>query len=261
MRTEWRNFAAHLILVGTVHGDPRGYERTVKLLEYLRPELITVEISPFSVRYRAAHQEKWRRLLEAALTQLPEGARKHPAIRRVAAQIEMPFEWRAAHDYGGKAGIPWRPIDLSVLARRHLPLYEKELLTPDNLKQLWKTPGYSLEEQVMAAYRQARRCLRPPGWRPSPDTGGLGCWRERTVAARLRRLANGRRVVHLGGWQHVVSWEDGGSLSDLLKDLGPVRLLLDESDALAGQSPEVKSSESSPGSSHGKPNRFHSLQP
>lgn len=223
-----------LILVGTVHGDPRGYERALRLLEYFRPDLITVEISPFSVRYRAARQEHWRQVLEAALVQLPPEARRHPAIRRVALQIQMPFEWRAAHDYGRRAGIRWQAIDLSGVARRHLPLYEKELLSPENLKQLWETPEDSWEEQVAAAYRRARRSEL----RPLPRLPGRydGIWRprERTMAARLRRLAGrSRRVIHLGGWEHVASWEDGSGLYEILYDLKPFRVFLDEADRLS----------------------------
>jgi hypothetical protein len=222
-----------LVLIGTVHGDPQGYERVVRLLEGLRPELVTVEISAFSVRYRADHGARWRRLFQEAAAGLPEGADQHPALRRVAAQIDMPFEWRAAHAYGQSCGASWRPIDLSAPARQHLPRYATELLDPENLKKLWETPGASLEEQVAADYQRARLAETKPLWRPPTSDGGVTRTRERTMAARLRKLAHrGRRVVHLGGWEHQAAWEDGGGLPELLKDLQPLCLLLDESDTL-----------------------------
>lgn len=225
---------ARIILIGTVHGDPQGYERAVRLLGYLRPDLIAVEISPFSVRYRAARQEYWRRLFEAALARLPAEARLHPALRRVAAQIEMPFEWRAACDYGRRAGVSWRPVDLSGLARRHLPLYEKELLSPENIKKLWETPEDSWENQVAAAYRRARLSDWRPLRRFPGSRDGILHLRERTLAARLRRLASRkRRVAYLGGWEHVASWEDGGGLYGALGDLKPLRIFLDEADRLS----------------------------
>lgn len=223
-----------LFLIGTVHGDPWGYERAVKLLEYLRPEVVTVEISAFAVRYRAAHQARWRRLFEAALAQLPHEARDHPALRRVGARIEMPFEWRAAHAYGRSCGAAWRPIDLSGPARRHLPRYAEELLRPENLKQLLASGGESLEEEVAAAYRRARLSETRPLWRLPSRNDGMTRIRERTMAARLRKLAGrGRRVAHLGGWEHVASWKDGGGLYCLLEDFRPMRLFLDESDLWA----------------------------
>jgi len=125
-----------LILIGTVHGDPRGQARAGKLLQHLRPEMVTVEISPFSLRYRHQHEALWQRQLANALAELPEGAALHLAIRRLAAQVAMPFEVRAARDYSRSAGVPWHPLDLVFLSRRHLPRYATELLTPANLEAL-----------------------------------------------------------------------------------------------------------------------------
>ncbi len=223
-----------LVLIGTVHSDPEGYERALRLLKRLRPELITVEISAFSVRYRAAHGARWRRLFEAAVAGLPEGARRHPALVRMAAQIDMPFEWRAAHAYGHTHGVPWRPVDLSIQARQHLPLYSGELLDSKNLRRLWETTEAPLEEQVAADYRRARLSELKPLWRPPIGGDGLTWLRERTMAARLRRLAGqGRRLAHLGGWEHQVFWEDGGGLTEMLKDLQPLCLWLDEGEGPA----------------------------
>jgi hypothetical protein len=38
--------------------------------------------------------------------------------------------------------------------------------------------------------------------------------------------------VHLGGWEHLVDWQDGRGLWPDLADLSPGRLLLDEADRL-----------------------------
>lgn len=236
-----RNLNHRLILIGTVHDDPWGYERALGLLEALRPQVVTVEISPFSVRYRAAHQELWRRRLQAALAELPEGAEEHPALRRVAARLEMPFEWRAAWDYGRRFRARWHPIDLNAPARQHLPRYARELLDPENLRRLLESWEESLEAQVAAAYRRARLSLERPLWRPPATNSKVERLRELVMAARLRRLAGrGLRVAHLGGWEHIASWEDGGSLAALLADLHPARLFLDEAEELAAaaQKPE-----------------------
>ena len=134
-----------LTLIGTVHGDPRGQARTGKLLNHLRPDLVTVEISPFSLRYRRQHGAGWQRQLANALAELPEGAALHLAIRRLAAQVALPFEVRAARDYSRRAGVPWRPLDLGFLSRRHLPRYGPELLSPANLQALLTTADGELE--------------------------------------------------------------------------------------------------------------------
>jgi hypothetical protein len=227
--------SANLILVGTVHGDPRGLERAVRLLDWLRPDLITVEISRFSLRYRARQGKHWQRLLARGLEELPAGAAAHQAIRRLMAQVALPFEVRAARDWGRRHGVPWRPLDLGETARRHLPRYARELLAPENLKALVATESDgSLNEFVAREFRRARAAYqRSPRRLPLAAEAEAGR-RERFLARRLRRLAGaGGRLVHLGGWQHLVPWQDESGLWQQLADLKPQRLLLDEADALS----------------------------
>jgi hypothetical protein len=222
-----------LILIGTVHSDPRGYARALTLLNHLQPELVTVEISPFSLRYRLQNQAGWQRRLARALTGLPAGAAGHLALQRLAAQIALPFEVQAARDYRRNGGASWRPLDLGSVARRHLPRYGPELLSPSNLQALLTTPDGSLEEWAAAEFRRARLALTHPR-RPLFAGGGPETWRrERFLARRLRRLTSRYgRVAHLGGWEHLVDWQDSGGWWRDLAPFKPRRLLLDEADRL-----------------------------
>jgi hypothetical protein len=53
------------------------------------------------------------------------------------------------------------------------------------------------------------------------------------LARRLRTLASRyRRIVHLGGWEHLVAWQDAAGLWRDLADLQPRRVLLDDADRL-----------------------------
>jgi hypothetical protein len=177
-----------LTLIGTVHGDPRGRARAGELLDRLGPELVTVEISPFSLRYRGRHEARWQRQLADALAELPEGAALHLAIRRLAAQVALPFEVRAAQDYSRRAVVPWRPLDLGFLSRRHLPRYGPELLNPANLKALLTTVDGELEEFVAGEFRRAREALaRAPGVpslpAPPRPPDGNASWRAGSGAS------------------------------------------------------------------------------
>ena len=230
----WEDSAnCSLILIGTVHGDPRGQARAGKLLHHLRPDLVTVEISHFSLGYRFKHGRRWQRQLAASLAELPAGAERHLAIQRLAAQVALPFEVRAARDYSRRVNVPWRPLDLGFLSRRHLPRYETELLCPANLQALLATADGELKDFVAGEFRRARQVLAgAPRRRIFP--GLPETWRrERFLARRLRRLVSQhRRVVHLGGWEHLVAWEDAPGLWRDLADLKPQRVLLDEADRL-----------------------------
>jgi hypothetical protein len=222
-----------LVLVGAVHGDPRGYVRAGKLLEHLRPDLVTVEISPFSLRYRLKYGPRWQRQLAQALKALPPMAAGHLAIQRLAAQVGLPFEVRAARDYSRSCGLPWRPLDLGAPARQHLPRYGPELLSPANLEALLTTPDGSLAQYVAGEFRRARLALARGPQRPFASVTAETLRREGFLARRLHRLIRRyRRVVHLGGWEHLVAWQDSPGLWRDLAHLSPRRLLLDEADRL-----------------------------
>ncbi len=222
-----------LILIGGVHGDPRGQTRAFRFLTRLRPDLVTVEISPFSLRYRLKHGPHWHRQLAKGLADLPMEAARHLAIQRLAAQVALPFEVRAARQYRRQCGVSWRPLDLGALARRHLPRYGPELLSPANLQALLTTEDCPLSDFVAAEYRRARLALGRSPTRLSVSDDSETQRRERYLGRRLRALASRYAcVVHLGGWEHLVAWEDVPGLWRDLADLAPVRLLLDEADGL-----------------------------
>lgn len=221
--------SAALILIGTVHGDPRGYERVLRLLKCLRPAVVTVEISRFSLRYRRAWEDRWQRLLNEALAGLPPEAAGHPAIRRVAAQIALPFEYRAAGDYSRRWGAKCLPLDLGGLSRRHLPRYGRELLSTANLRVLTAEPQDSLEDLVAQEFRRARLAWQRSPWRLAMGSTPETLRRERLLARRLERLARqGGRIAHLGGWEHLVPWRDGQGFLSWLTHQKPCILWADE---------------------------------
>lgn len=223
-----------LVLLGTVHGDPAGYRRAWRFFEHLWPEILAVEISPFSVRYRRRAGGLWQRRLKEVLARLPPEVGQSLAVARVAAQLELPFEYRVARDWGRAHGVPVNLVDTGAVARRHLPRYHTELLTPANLSFLGEQGETgTLEGFVAREFRRARLALEG-GLLLGPDLADPETQRrERLMARRLARLAaTGKRVVHLGGWEHLVPGPQGGGLLRHLKLFQPRIFLLEEADFL-----------------------------
>jgi len=190
--------------------------------------VVTVEISRFSVRYRGVWEDRWRAKLQKALASLPPGAAGHPAIRLIAAQISLPFEYRAARDYGRRNRARCLPLDLGAVSRRHLPRYG-ELLSPDNLQGLLETPAEPQEAIVDREFQRARLALEHPPWRLAGQKSPETLRREFFVARRLQRLTlKHGRIAHLGGWEHLVPWRDGDGLRTWLKEQNPLIILADE---------------------------------
>jgi hypothetical protein len=62
--------AGSVVLVGTVHRDPKGYAKLFHLLEQERPSVITVEISPYSRAFRAQQAATLRARLRENLQKI-----------------------------------------------------------------------------------------------------------------------------------------------------------------------------------------------
>jgi hypothetical protein len=220
-----------LVLVGCIHRDPGGYERLLALLEHQQPDRLSVEISPYSIRFRKKHQKELFRKFATAKGTLSAREKKHPALCLINEALKIPYEWRAAKDYSTSHDIPCLPIDVSWIARRHLALYAKNLLSKENLEMLCAEEGIDLEAQILRKYAHARRVI------DLPDRYGffysryfkdsLELIRETILAKRLRSLfRRGGRVLHIGGWIHMIQHDGFESLAALLRDLEPEKVLL-----------------------------------
>lgn len=222
---------AQLVLVGSIHRDPGGYQRLFHLLENQHPDLITVEISPYSIRFRKKHQEELFRKFAAAEDRITCVKKRHPALHLIDETLKIPYEWRAAWAYSRSHKIPCLAIDVSWIARRHLSLLASDLLSKDNLEVLCQEEETDLEVQIRRQYTHARKVINLPDQyaflyrRCFEDS--LDLLREKALAKRIRVLCQkGGRLVHIGGWIHLIEYNGFKSLACLLRDLEPQKILL-----------------------------------
>jgi hypothetical protein len=221
-----------LFLIGVVHRDPRGYGKLLGLLEGLEPEAITVELSPFGLLWR---EREGRRLLEklnAMLKGFPPDAGDHPEVILLRLTLDLPFEYLASWDYARGKGLSVHLVDVNWISRRELPLVEKEALTERNLKELLAREPRCLDMAFRSAYGKALKCIQ--GERSLVEVGVFPPWstfigllRERILACRIEKIASlYTKVVHVGGWIHMVSDPTGKSMASLLNHLHPEKILL-----------------------------------
>ncbi len=219
-----------IILVGVVHGDPQGYAKALALLERCQPQVVSVEISDYSWQYRRRQMGRWQQQFQAGLAALAVAPRQHLALQRLAAQIALPFEVRAAKAFGRRYGRPWQAVDIAAVAREHLPLYSRELLQPANLRQLLTMPNGDFRAAIRQEYERAQRLInaQPPCWPLRPqEVNPQATMREKVLAGRVARLARRwLRVVHLGGWEHLVYTGQYLTMADFLAPRQPRRLVL-----------------------------------
>jgi hypothetical protein len=201
-----------LILVGTVHLDPEGYDRLSKLLFDLKPETVTVDVSPYALEFRRTMGREYRTLLDnfrRADSSLP------PALAAVDIQLQVPFEYRAADEYAERRGARVVPVGDSAQSQKLLSHLSRELMTTDNLVKLASREEPPLLEQVKKEWERARKYYLVG----APTAGSLERANKR-LARQIKEYAGREPVLHVGGWEHLKE------LKELLSEFEPdLRLL------------------------------------
>jgi hypothetical protein len=226
-----------LTLLGTVHRDPRGFTRLVEELTRLAPGVITVEFSTYGLRYRMAKRRSLNKRLLTSLHDTDDlgiGELKKllrsSGIGGIKALLNLPFEYKGARWYYSHGrDVPLYCVDISSYSRKLLG-HVKELLSPENLKKIVAFETAPLQATVMREYKRAEDLLcnkRQSQWLQPIPMDEVWEKRERIMANRIRKLVAHyptRHIVHIGGWQHLLSCK--GALFNLLEDLDPRRVLL-----------------------------------
>lgn len=164
-----------LILVGTVHRDPKGYARLFRLLERESPALVTVEISPYSRTFRVQQSSLIRNTLRENLRRIQKEEGRplstilaHSLILGVFFLLKEPFEWRAAKSYAAQYGVLLQDIDLSPFAQDNLA-HLSELIALKNLRTLLHLNSPSFADLVQSQYSRAGFLFHhPPSTRLTP---------------------------------------------------------------------------------------------
>ncbi len=226
---------SRLILLGTLHLDIGLGPVIRSFLDMICPGIVSVEISPFSVKFRERYQARWISELEDVLGTFPPAARAHAAVQLLRLQLSMPYEWTSSSSYAQGKGIKCIPIDDSHIARKELPSWKTGLITRQNIKGLIGAERFCLVRYFLEKHGEAQRRLGL--WqRPLPEKDFLRwlsepVWRarERRLASRLLELVYSQAgpVVHVGGWMHLKSGKAGrGTMADMLGKLRPSKVLV-----------------------------------
>jgi hypothetical protein len=228
-----------LVLIGTVHGDPDGMLRLLKVLRLERPSLVAVEVSPYGLSYR---KRNGRRLRSRMIRGLRQAAVRRGLsyidrgqVQAILAQLSLPFGYRAALRFCRDSGAVLWCLDLSEVSRRLIQPLWQELLDFRNLETLLALPSEDHRVLVRKAYVLAARLLRVEdkaylsSFVEDLETDIRQEEREASLAQRIEKrytFMDSGKLVYVGGWQHLIYPTRPRTLSDRLMHLRPRRLLL-----------------------------------
>ena len=234
MENKPSEISGRLIIVGVVHGDPNGFERTLDALSCLKPDLILIELSPFGRSLRARLQKSLLRTLADSVSKAcidlglrSREAQRRPEIARIRRQLCLPFEYRAARRHCARNDSRILLCDCSEFSRQWVASWPG-MISPANIRSLLSNPGTAPRHEIGNAYGMAARALAAelaladerPSSRALESRWDSG-WdrRERhlasTVWAALHALRP-RNPVYLGGWRHLLLGQSPPTLRELL---------------------------------------------
>lgn len=233
---------SRLVLLGTVHLDPAGAGRLGDFLRRFPPDLIFLEMSPYSLRYRKSQRRKLLRRMERNIREaarqcgIPQHrAWQHPEIQLIRTQINLPYEYRVSAGYARRSGAGILLVDRSEFSR-DLIVNWKELIDSRNLSSLLAMPSPP-RRSAAALYDSAARHLHHAPEASAPHPGVALCdpakrelWEAREAHISRRILAGllsrrPARPLYIGGFQHLLA---GGAMRSLRErlDVPPARCFL-----------------------------------
>ena len=230
-----------LILIGTVHRDPDGAARLRRLLAREGPAAVAVEVSPYGLYYRIRNGRRLRRRLMRKVRRAAEAMKvswcEWGQIHAIRAQLAVPFEYRSGLTYCRERGAALSCLDSSHWSKTWIDTQWQQLLSPDNLISLLQQIPENLRQEVRKGYQLAASLLNAEeqfpvsafvrSWSADPRWQQREAELTRGLQRLYRQLPRGR-LTYVGGWQHLLGPNAGGTLYERLAHLKPRRILLNQ---------------------------------
>jgi hypothetical protein len=191
-------------MLGVIHRDKNGVPLLSRWLDYLKPDVITLEFSRYGMTFRKKHGAELRARVDglAAKMRLGAEASSRGALEALHDYIELPYEYTETSQYADRLGIPLHLVDLDLFSYINLRSMD-ELLDEKNV-QVWFGEHKELTREVEKA-RALARLFFDKGIKTFSYTDEM-LTRDRHVKEQLALLMQhypGKRVLHVCGWQHL----------------------------------------------------------
>jgi hypothetical protein len=205
--------ATRLFLLGVIHRDEDGPALLKDWLTRIKPDVVTIELSHYGLRFRRELGEEYKRRVGEIVMQLNENGQKYneEALASLFAYVNIPYEFDVVSAYASENEIPFYLIDMDFFSYVKLRAIE-DLFSEENIeKVLTRTEGPNGNQEKTAA-----RLYFEKGIKIVPYDREMYV-RDRYMIAKIKDLVKNnpnRRLLHVCGWQHL---EDPSNLYGIFK--------------------------------------------
>jgi hypothetical protein len=195
--------ASRLFLLGVIHRDENGPALLKDWLARIKPDVVTIELSHYGLRFRRELGEEYKRRIEQVVSQLRGKGEplNKDGLTSLLTYVNTPYEFDVVSEYAAEQGIPFSLIDMDFFSYVKLRAIE-DLFSEENIeKVLTRTEEGPNGNQEKAA----ARLYFEKGIKIVPYDREMYV-RDRYMTARINDLMKNnpnRRLLHVCGWQHL----------------------------------------------------------
>jgi hypothetical protein len=193
---------SRLFLLGVIHRDEDGPSLLRDWLARIKPDLVTLELSHYGLRFRRELGEEYEKRIERVVSQLRGKGEplNKDGLASLLSYVKIPYEFDVTSTYAAERGVPFRLIDMDFFSYVKLRAIE-ELLSEENIeKVLTRTEGQNGNQKTATA-----RLYFEKGIKIVPYDREMYV-RDLHMVSKIKDLMKnhpGKRFLHVCGWQHL----------------------------------------------------------
>jgi hypothetical protein len=189
-------------MLGVIHRDDSGPALLKDWFERIRPDVITLELTHYGLRFRRELGGEYKKAVEHVATLREE--RGDPVNREAMSSLlsyfSIPYEYEEASAYAAIHDVPLYLVDMDFFSYVKLRTIE-DLINEKNVEtMLAEKPGLNNSQEMTAAKLYFEKGVAINQYDREMYI------RDRYMSARIQDLMRGRKgkkFLHLCGWQHL----------------------------------------------------------
>jgi len=190
------------VMLGVIHRDEEGPALLKSWLDRIRPDVVTLELSRYGVRFRRERGEEYKRRIDRIAERLREKGELCNKENLVSLRLymDMPYEYDVASRFGAEHEVPVYLIDMDFFSYVKLRAVD-DLLSEENIENALTGADRPIvnQEKTMA------RLYFEKGIKTSSYDREMYI-RDRYMSAKIKDLMRHHRdgrFLHVCGWQHL----------------------------------------------------------
>lgn len=189
-------------MLGVIHRDEEGPFLLNEWLRRIRPDVITLELSSYGIRFRRERGEEFNKRISEIVRQLNENGETYneKALESLFAYMNIPYEFGIVSTYAAKYEIPFYLIDMDFFSYMKLRTVEDLLHEENIMKVLSDTRGPNRNQEKAMARLYFEKGIKVAKYDREMHI------RDRYMTAKIHDLMkryHGKRFLHVCGWQHL----------------------------------------------------------